>query len=328
MISLGKLNNVELRTVFVSEADDFTPWLAEENNLKLLGDTIGLELQLEATEKDVGPFRADILCRDTESENWVLIENQIERTDHTHLGQLLTYAAGLEAVTIVWIARRFTDEHRTALDWLNNKTGDGINFFGLEIELWRIGDSIAAPKFNVVSRPNEWEKAVKTNTGSVSDYKTKQLRFWTGFKDFVPTNGPVRCGNPAAQHYMHFSVGLSGAYFAASMSRWHLLTGVEEPEQRVQLVFTGSKAKQRFASLEARKQQIENALGLELIWYNPADTQKARIFARHDANFDDEQQWPEQYKWLLAKLEVFQKVFTPLLLEIEEPQVKAEAAYA
>lgn len=89
----------------------------------------------------LGPFRADILSKDTVNNQWVLIENQIERTDHTHLGQLLTYASGLKAVIIVWIARRFTDEHRAALDWLNEITDSRVNFFGLEIELWRIGDS-------------------------------------------------------------------------------------------------------------------------------------------------------------------------------------------
>ena len=113
--NLGRLEPIELREVWISEAGDFTPWLASEENLTLLGDTIGLDLELEAQEKSVGPFRADILCKDTASNDWVLIENQLERTDHTHLGQLMTYAAGLKAVTIVWIADRFTEEHRAAL---------------------------------------------------------------------------------------------------------------------------------------------------------------------------------------------------------------------
>jgi hypothetical protein len=107
--------------------------LAREENLKLLGETIGVDLELEATEKNVGPFRADILCKDTATGHWVLIENQLEPTDHKHLGQLLTYAAGLDAVTIVWLAKEFTDEHRATLDWLNQITDDKFEFFGLEI---------------------------------------------------------------------------------------------------------------------------------------------------------------------------------------------------
>ena len=114
-MKLGRLKKVDLREVWKTEAQHFTPWLANEENLALLGDTIGLDLECEAVEKNVGPFRADILCKDTANDSWVLIENQVERTDHTRLGQLLTYAAGLKTVTIVWIAQRFTDEHRAEI---------------------------------------------------------------------------------------------------------------------------------------------------------------------------------------------------------------------
>ena len=159
---LGRLHKVDLREAWASESSGFTPWLAQEESLQLLGEAIGIELELESQEKNVGPFRADILCKDTATDNWVLIENQLEKTDHSHLGQLLTYAAGLNAVTIVWIAERFTEEHRAALDWLNEHTDETINCFGLEIELWRIGDSTIAPKFNIISQPNDWSRTVKT----------------------------------------------------------------------------------------------------------------------------------------------------------------------
>lgn len=147
---LGRLEVVDLRKVWVSEAGDFTPWLAQEANLSLLADTLGMDLVYEAHEKGVGPFRADIVCTDTADGSKVLIENQLERTDHGHLGQLMTYAAGLDAVTIVWIAERFTEEHRAALDWLNEITGEKISFFGLEIELWKIGTSPMAPKLSLI----------------------------------------------------------------------------------------------------------------------------------------------------------------------------------
>ncbi|MCC7111052.1 MAG: DUF4268 domain-containing protein, partial [Deltaproteobacteria bacterium] len=153
MNKLGRLERVSLRDIWKTEAMDFTPWLAQRENMALLGEAIGLDLEVEAQEKEVGPFRADILCKETGSDSWVLIENQLERTDHAHLGQLLTYAAGLEAVSVVWIAERFTDEHRAALDWLNEIANEKLRCFGLEIELFRIGDSPVAPKFNVVSQP-------------------------------------------------------------------------------------------------------------------------------------------------------------------------------
>ena len=157
---LGRLTRVDLREIWETEAVDFTPWLAQEDNLVILGETLGISLELEAQEKDVGRFRADILCKNKSNGSWVLIENQLDRTDHSHLGQLLTYASGLEAVTIVWIAYPFTDEHRSTLDWLNKITDEKFRFFGLEVELWRIGDSPAAPKFNVVSKPNDWSRSV------------------------------------------------------------------------------------------------------------------------------------------------------------------------
>ncbi len=157
---LERLKKIDLRKAWKSEDQEFTPWLANEENLELLGDTIGIELELVAQEKDVGPFRADILCKNTENESYVLIENQIEKTDHKHLGQLLTYASGLEAVTIIWIASKFTEEHRKSLDWLNEITDKRFKFFGLEIELFQIGDSPYAPRFNVISMPNNWGKSV------------------------------------------------------------------------------------------------------------------------------------------------------------------------
>ena len=145
-VPLGRLERVDLRAVWVNEAGDFIPWLAQEENVELLGETLGLDLEVEAQEKNVGPFRADILCKDTATGAWVPIENQLERTDHSHLGQLLTYAAGLEAVTIVWVARAFTEEHRATLDWLNEISDERFNFFGLEVEVWRIGEFDARPE--------------------------------------------------------------------------------------------------------------------------------------------------------------------------------------
>jgi hypothetical protein len=176
-LGLGRLEQIDLRSAWNNESTDFTPWLAEQENLELLGKAIGLELELEAREKYVGPFRADILCKDIGSGSWVLVENQLEQTDHSHLGQLLTYAAGLQAVTIVWIAARFTDEHRAALDWLNAVTSETINIFGLEIELWRIGNSAMAPKFNVVSKP------MRT---TLPPFVRRHLTLLTG-KDFLLT---------------------------------------------------------------------------------------------------------------------------------------------
>ena len=169
-MSLGKFEHVDLRDIWGYEASGFTPWLAREENLAGLGQTIGMKLELVGQEKDIGPFRADILCKDSLTQDYVIIKSQLENTNHTHLGQILTYAAGLRAKAVVWIAKQFTEEHRAALDWLNNISKEEFEFFALEIELWRIGDSPTAPKFNIVSKPNKWQRGViEASMTSVSE---------------------------------------------------------------------------------------------------------------------------------------------------------------
>jgi len=315
---LGRLERVSLRQVWASESEHFTPWLGREENLKLLGDTIGIELELETQEKDVGPFRADLLCKNTLDDSWVLIENQLERTNHGHLGQLLTYAAGLEAVTIIWVAERFTEEHRAALDWLNEKTGEGVNFFGLEVELWRIGDSSIAPKFNIVSKPNEWTKTVQTAAarGELSEAKQLQLRFWTAFASYMESKSKVGISKPSPQHWMNHSLGRTGAHLTSIASTWDSQKGGSGPELRVELYLDGKDSKQWFAALEQEKEIIEREAGQTLTWYNPENAKMCRVYVRQPANWPDESQWPAQHEWLRQQLELFTRVFQPRIKKL------------
>jgi hypothetical protein len=316
MKSFSRLEKVPLREAWASESSDFTPWLAREENLRLLGETIGMELELESQEKEVGPFRADILCKDTATDNWVLVENQIERTDHSHLGQLLTYAAGLNAVTIVWIAQHFTEEHRATLDWLNEHTDDNINLFGLEIELWRIGDSPIAPKFNIISQPNDWSRTIQqaAASGTISEHKQLQLRFWTAFKQYMEEKGSfVRCQKPAPHHWFNHAIGRSGAHLESIVSAWNSLTDKAGPEIRAQLYLNGPSAKAEFAALEQKKETIEKALGFPMTWHNQENTAMCRIYTRQDANFLNESLWPQQFEWLRQHLETMHRVFAPIV---------------
>ncbi|MEE9910237.1 MAG: DUF4268 domain-containing protein [Deltaproteobacteria bacterium] len=319
--TLGRLQKVELREAWTSESGDFTPWLAKEENLNLLGEAIGIELELESQEKEVGPFRADILCKDTATDNWVLIENQLERTDHTHLGQLLTYAAGLNAVTIVWIAERFTAEHRAALDWLNERTDEKINLFGLEIELWRIGDSPIAPKFNIISQPNDWSRQVQkaaAGDGEISAHKQFQLKFWTGFKQYMEDKGSfVRCQKPLPQHWTNHAIGRSGVHLDSIVSLWNSETGIKGPEIRAELYLDGPNAKQEFAALEMQKASIEKELGFPLTWHNPENKAACRLYAKQNYDFLNESLWPEQFEWLRIKLETMHKVFAPIMKNLK-----------
>lgn len=319
--TLGRLQKVELREAWTSESSDFTPWLAQEDNLNLLGEAIGIELELESQEKDVGPFRADILCKDTATDDWVLIENQLARTDHSHLGQLLTYAAGLNAVTIVWIAERFTAEHRATLDWLNERTDEKINLFGLEIELWRIDDSPIAPKFNIISQPNDWSRTVQqaaSGSGEVSAHKQFQSKFWTAFKQYMDARGSfVRCQKPSPQHWMNHAIGRSGVHLDSIISLWNSETGLKGSEIRAELYLDGPNAKQEFAILEKQRGSIETALGFPLTWHNPEGKAACRLYTRQNADFTNEALWPEQFEWLRSRLETMHKVFAPIMKNLK-----------
>lgn len=313
---LGKLEKIDLRNIWTSESEHFTPWLAQEDNLKLLGDTIGIELELEAQEKNVGPFRADILCKDTATDHWVLIENQLEKTDHVHLGQLLTYASGLKAVTIVWISRKFTEEHRAALDWLNEITDDHFNFFGLEVELWRIGNSPVAPKFNIVSKPNDWSKTVtvgatEARNTALTNSKILQRDFWTAFSDFVKEkNANIKTTKPAPQHWMNIAIGRSGMRLCAIASLFDSAAeSFSSHELRVELVLEDNNSKKYFEQLEAEKEEIEKEIGEQLMWHNPPEKRVCKIYIRKSTNLQDRNRWQEQHEWLLNKLELFYKVF-------------------
>lgn len=309
-IPLGRLASVDLRTIWNNESDDFTPWLAREENLALLADTIGLDLELDEREKSVGPFRADIVCKDTVTDTWVLVENQLERTDHNHLGQLLTYAAGLNAVTVVWIADRFTDEHRATLDWLNEITGDTINFFGLEVELWRIGESAVAPKFNVVSKPNDWIKTIaasrQSQTGSISSTKQLQLEYWTALKNHLDeSDSLVRPRKPQPQHWADFAVGRSYFWLSAYAS-------VQQKRIGVQLGMAGPEAKAHFHLLRQDKEIIESELESSLDW-RELPNRKQSYVTLDNSDFDpsDRSQWLQQHTWLHKQLEAFYKCFAP-----------------
>lgn len=317
MTKLGRLESVDLRSIWTSESSDFTPWLAQAENLVLLGDAIGIELELEAQEKNVGPFRADILCKDTATGQWVLVENQLERTDHTHLGQLLTYAAGLKAVTIVWVALRFTEEHRAALDWLNEITDDRFNFFGLEIEAWRIGASEPAPKFNVISKPNDWSRSVgsaasKIETAGLSERQSIQLAYWTAFRDVVAERkGPVKPAKPQAQTWLMFSAGRSDVRLVATAN-------FQRNRITCQVSTFGSYSKAIFHRLFEQKGAIEAEVGEKLDWRERPDMKESHIVLDLEGqNPADESQWPEQHAWLAERLDRLYRAVAPRVRQLD-----------
>lgn len=246
----------------------------------------------------------------------MLIENQLERTDHTHLGQLLTYAAGLNAVTIVWVASRFAEDHRAALDWLNEVTGSNINFFGLEIELWRIGESQVAPKFNVASKPNDWIKSTGGQgsgpSGALTDTKLLQQEYWTALREYmIENNSNVKPTKPLPQHWMNFAIGR--VHFQLSA-----LVNTKENRISLALTLTGPDAKPHFYLLSQEREQIEKEFGETLEWLELPERQESRIML-HDKQTapNDRDDWPNQHAWLSEKLETFDAVFRTRVKQLD-----------
>lgn len=305
--SMGRLEQVDLRKVWLSEPGHFTPWLAEDDNIALLADTLSLDLEVEAQEKGVGPYRADIVCKDTTDGSMVLIENQLEKTDHTHLGQLMTYAAGLDAVTIVWIAERFTEEHRAALDWLNEITSEKVSFFGLEIELWRIGNSPIAPKFNVVSKPNDWTKGGGgggAGTVVITETKQLQLEYWRAFREVLAERkSSLKPQKAYPQHWINVSIGRANFHMSATVH-------IAEERLAVELYIQGPDAKRHFNRLEEEKMKIEQAIGQPLDWRELPDREASRILLmRPNSRIKNNEQWPAQHQWIAESLEKFNSAF-------------------
>ena len=306
---LSRLEAVDIREVWPDEAQDFTPWLAEEENLDILGETLGIELEFEAQEKDVGDFRADILCRDTLNNSRVLIENQLERTDHSHLGQILTYAAGLEIHTVIWIAKEFREEHRAALDRLNEVTTENFQCFGIEVKVWQIGDSDCAPQFDVVSKPNDWNRTVSRDTERVmreglSETQQRQMRYWTGLHEYIVEKGSsVSFPSPRSSRYLDLSIGRTNF----GLMIWQTPT---RSEIGIWLNISGENRKAYFRLLEEEQADIHTEMGEELQWIELSGKQRNRI-CLHKADTDplDENDWPHQYEWFTTQLEVFDTVF-------------------
>ena len=310
--NLGHLKPVDLRLVWPNEESDFTPWLADQKNLAILGEALGMSLEFVSREEAVGPYSADILCRDSNDGTQVVIENQLESTDHDHLGKLLTYAAHLGARVLVWVAKSFTDQHRAALDWLNEVSETGTRFFGLEIELWQIGDSARAPKFNVVAQPNDWTKE-GTDAATLTDTQRMQLRFWEGFTEFVARNGKVvtKPHAPKPQNWLGMAgVGRGGFFLYGVMSTW---TEAGGHELRAEFVITGEHSNHYFDLLHAHRDDIEkeHEFAEELQWHNPADVKQRKIYWRHETNFEDPDLLTEQYRWLLKRGEALHRLLAP-----------------
>jgi len=306
-VVLGKLEKISLREAWKNEASDFTNWLAEEENLHLLSDAVGVDIKLLQTEANVGKFSLDILAEEENTGRKIIIENQLEPTNHDHLGKLITYASGYDAEIVIWIVSEVREEHERAVDWLNEHSDQQISFFIIEMELWKIGNSPFAPKFQIKSKPNDWAKTIKESTlkSDLTEGKVLQLEFWNKFKDFaLPKSSKLHFRNTSPQHWYDISVGSSEAHISLTINTRENLMGCE-------LYIPDSK--ELFRELLKSKDKIEQELDQKLDWMELEGKKASRIKLSTSANLDDQENWNTLFEWLFINAEAFHKVFRKYL---------------
>lgn len=294
MVNLSKLEEIkDLRTVWPHEALDFTPWLSQDDNITLLADSIGIDITVDDTESSVGDFNVDIFASETGTDRKIIIENQLEDTNHDHLGKLITYASGKSADIVIRVVKHAREEHKAAIEWLNNHTDDSVGFFLCEIKLYRIGNSEPAVKFEVIEKPNDWTKEIKK---SESINETQQLRYdyWVAFEDYAFKN-PTFAKNfkkrkPSKNHWLNFSIGSSACHIAVSQIK-------QRNELDVELYISDDT--ELYNSLYENKTDIELTSGLSFDWRELPDRKASRIVLEKSVQLENKNAWGSQFEWLI-----------------------------
>lgn len=295
MVSLSRLREIkDLRTVWPHEALDFTPWLSQDDNITLLADAVGLDITVDETESSVGNFNVDIFATEMGTDRRIIIENQLEDTDHDHLGKLITYASGKSADIIIWVVKHAREEHKAAIEWLNNHTDENIGFFLCEIKLYRIGQSEPAVKFEVLEKPNDWVKEIKKNEFS-SETQQRRYEYWVAFQDRAfqdpEFSREFKRRKPSTDHWLDYSIGSSECYISVTQVRnkKQLTVGLYIPNN-----------KDLYDSLEFHQEDINQEAGIPLSWHKLEGRKASKILAvREDVNFEDQDQCPRQFDWLM-----------------------------
>lgn len=298
-MELGKLEKIELREVWRHEALDFTRWLARKENIALLSKEIGIDIEVIETEMSVGRYNVDIYARDTESNKKIVIENQLENTNHDHLGKMLVYAAGLDADIAIWIVKDVNEEHRQAVEWLNDNSFEKINIFLVKVELWKIDNSPIAPKFQVICEPNNWAKVLKQQSKeNVSDLELKQMEYWQGFVDYAKSKDKTYISQrPSIYNWYVIRIG-------SSDYKIKLVHSVNSDMIRCQLEIFNDEI---YKKLEQYRTEIDNKInGLE--WEYLEDRKVNRISCNNSSKDN-----ASSYVWLLDMVDRFKEVFLDYL---------------
>lgn len=302
-MKLGKLEKVkDLRSVWKHEANDFTKWLAEEENLNTLSEEIGIDIELISTEAKTGSFSTDILASESNTNNKIIIENQLESTDHDHLGKIITYASGHDAKTIIWIVKEVREEHRQAIDWLNEHTDEEINIFLCKIELWKIGNSEIAPKFQIVSSPNNWTKTVKkSGDNKKTSIDMLKYNYWSQLKETIDDEyTQFNSRKPSNSNFYDISIGSPLAIISLAIN-------VRDSKIKTHLWIDENK--ELFDYLYGFKDDIESEIGVDLIWDKSENKKSSKILIIKKSNILDETEWDDSIKWQLEMASKFYDAF-------------------
>ena len=308
-MKLGKIQQVNLREVWPNEATSFTPWLQE--NPQELGELLGHDLELER-EKAIGKFSLDLFGTDVLTGRRVIVENQLEVSNHNPLGQLITYAGGSEPSIIVWVAKTIRQEHRAALEWLNSVTDSETLFFGIEVKAIRISDSPPAPMLDIVVEPNSWSKAMRTgNSGQFETDKAKTYSaFWRRFIDEMSDTFPeLNSRTPWARNWLPTSVGLSGVnvnlVFTSDGLRVETYFGSSEPDVNTR----------RFEAVLALRSEIEDLIGESPYW-EPLEGKKASRISLNgpSGGIDEMERWGDFIAWFSRAYQQMREVTTSKVL--------------
>jgi len=313
-IALGELRKKDARDLWRNEAHDFTPWLAAESNLRRLASALGMELEVENTEVAVGPYAADILARDSATDSYVVVENQLGKTDHDHLGKAITYAAALSARAIVWIAPEFTEEHRRAIDWLNQTGGGDVSFYGVQIEVWEIDHSKPAVRFDVIARPagEGLRAAITTASGALSATKKLQYEWWTAFRDALAARKVVSSTqSPRPRYWYNVALGRTGFHLSNIADTYANRIGVR--------LYMRNKynAEAALQQLQEQRSEIEREIGQPLSWDPNPETIDKVVALYREADLSKRERWPEYIDWLVSATDRFRRVFGPRVKELD-----------
>lgn len=276
---LGKLKEVDIRKIWEHEQYDFSKWLSTEENIKDLGNTLNLSLTDIETEKFVGAYRCDILCKDELTGKTVLIENQLEKTNHDHLGKIITYASGLDASVVVWIVSSAKEEHASAVEWLNKHTDDDLSFFLIEIHVFTIGESAPALQFKVIEQPNDFAKKAKNmaNSPELNKSQAKRLEFWNRFNEIVDERGkPFNKRKATTDHWYAVAIGSSDC---------HISVDLVNRDHKIRVGLWIPNNKNLFDQLYSHKKEIETIADLQFNW-DRLDNKKASLICTYIRGLD------------------------------------------